>query len=103
MPLPARKTSGWSQRVLAGRDLCDDEPRPATLVDFRWSNLSDASSILAISTNLIVQQLNCWTTHLTLDNYIRRGYSCHMADAHSNPPLTPAVFHILLALSTGER
>ena len=26
-----------------------------------------------------------------------------MTDANSNSPLTPAVFHILLALSTGER
>ena len=26
-----------------------------------------------------------------------------MADTNSNPPLTPAVFHILLALSNGER
>ena len=26
-----------------------------------------------------------------------------MADTNSNPPLTPAVFHILLALSSGER
>lgn len=26
-----------------------------------------------------------------------------MADSNSNPPLTPAVFHILLALSSGER
>jgi DNA-binding PadR family transcriptional regulator len=26
-----------------------------------------------------------------------------MVDTNSNPPLTPAVFHILLALSNGER
>ena len=26
-----------------------------------------------------------------------------MADTNPNPPLTPAVFHILLALSSGER
>src|SRR5512138_4005915 len=38
-----------------------------------------------------------------VDNYIRRGYSLGMASANSNLPLTPAVFHILLALSIGER
>jgi DNA-binding PadR family transcriptional regulator len=39
----------------------------------------------------------------SLDNYIRRGYSVRMAITNPNPPLTPAVFHILLALSNGER
>jgi len=34
----------------ARRDLCDDQLRQATLVDFRGSNLSDAGSIPAIST-----------------------------------------------------
>ena len=38
-----------------------------------------------------------------LDSYIRYGYISHMAKANSTPPLTPAVFHILLALSSGER
>jgi DNA-binding PadR family transcriptional regulator len=38
-----------------------------------------------------------------LDNYIRRGYSVRMASSTPLPPLTPAVFHILLALSNGER
>jgi len=52
---------------------------------------------------VIVQQLNCWTIHLTLDNYIRRGYSVRMTPTTPAPPLTPAVFHILLALSNGER
>ncbi len=28
---------------------------------------------------------------------------CHMATTNSTAPLTPAVFHILLALSSGER
>jgi len=43
---------------------------------------------------------NGWTIcYLTLDNYIRGGYSVLMATL----PLTPAVFHILLALSSGER
>jgi DNA-binding PadR family transcriptional regulator len=37
-----------------------------------------------------------------LDNCIRYGYIPHMATT-SNTPLTPAVFHILLALSGGER
>jgi DNA-binding PadR family transcriptional regulator len=38
-----------------------------------------------------------------LDNYIRNGYIAGMVSSSSLPPLTPAVFHILLALSTGER
>src|SRR5215216_1766072 len=43
---------------------------------------------------------NGWTIcYLTLDNYIRGGYRVLMATR----PLTPAVFHILLALSSGER
>jgi len=37
----------------ACRDPCDDKIQQATLVDFRGSNLSDAGSIPAISTNLI--------------------------------------------------
>lgn len=40
---------------------------------------------------------------MTLDKYIRNGYSIRMATANTNLPLTPAVFHILLALSTGDR
>ena len=61
----------------ARRDLCDDKLRQATLVEFRGSNLSDAGSIPAIST-MIVRQLNCRTIcfNYSLDNYIRRGYSC---------------------------
>jgi DNA-binding PadR family transcriptional regulator len=39
----------------------------------------------------------------SLDRYIRRGYSARMTTTNSIPPLTPAVFHILLALSAGER
>ena len=62
----------------ARRDLCDDKLRQATLVEFRGSNLSDAGSIPAISTEQIDQQCNCWSIHLTLDNYIRRGYSVGM-------------------------
>src|SRR5512144_737040 len=44
----------------ARRDPCDDKLRQATLVDFRGSNLSDAGSIPAISTNQIDQHL-CWS------------------------------------------
>ena len=40
---------------------------------------------------------------LLLDNYIRSGYSVNMSATPSTTPLTPAVFHILLALSNGER
>ena len=48
---------------------------------------------------------SCWVIGFkyALDNYIRRGYSVSMTLTKSTPPLTPAVFHILLALSTGER
>jgi DNA-binding PadR family transcriptional regulator len=38
-----------------------------------------------------------------LDRYIRRGYILPMATTNPTTPLTPAVFHILLALSSGER
>ena len=88
----------------ARRDLCDDKPRQATLVDFRGSNLSDASSNLAIST-CEMSSKSCWTFCFNdlLDNYIRRGYSGRMAGTNPNLPLTPAVFHILLALSSGAR
>lgn len=40
---------------------------------------------------------------LTLDNYIRNGYSMLMTTTNPSPSLTPAVFHILLALSSGDR
>jgi DNA-binding PadR family transcriptional regulator len=52
---------------------------------------------------MIDQQLNCWSIcfNYSLDKYIRHGYSVGMVT--STPPLTPAVFHILLALSSGER
>jgi len=40
---------------------------------------------------------------LPLDNYVRYGYSMCMTAPTPNPPLTPAVFHILLVLSSGER
>ena len=89
----------------ACRDPCDDTPygsRQATLVDFRGSNLSDAGSIPAISTKLP----GCpgqFPFNNPLDLYIRRGYSGRMTAANPTPPLTPAVFHILLALSSGER
>ncbi len=85
----------------ARRDLCDDYLRQATLVDFRGSSLSDPGSIPGISTNIIAQQL-LGNYILTLDNYIRSGYSSDYMTT-STPPLTPAVFHILLALSNGER
>jgi DNA-binding PadR family transcriptional regulator len=38
-----------------------------------------------------------------LTNYIRYGYTGRMTATNPNSPLTPAVFHILLALSSGER
>ena len=38
-----------------------------------------------------------------LDIYPLRIYVQYMVKAHPNPPLTPAVLHILLALSTNER
>src|ERR687891_743810 len=64
----------------ARRDPCDDKLRQATLVEFRGSNLSDAGSIPAISTEQIDQQFNCWSIcfKYSLDNYIRRGYSMKM-------------------------
>jgi DNA-binding PadR family transcriptional regulator len=99
-PLRARKISGWSQGVLVGRDLCDDEPRPTTLVDFRGSNLSDAGSIPAISTIKNPALLPDFCINSLLDYYIRNGYSLAMATEPNI--LTPAVFHILLALSGGE-
>jgi len=43
-----------------------------------------------------------YTPDLILDNYIRYGYSCRMTNETKKPSLTPAVFHILLALSSGE-
>jgi len=52
---------------------------------------------------VIVQQAACWTTYLTLDNYVRHGHNGLMPTTNASPPLTPAVFHILLALSSGER
>ena len=53
---------------------------------------------------VIVQQQDRWTIYFILDNYIRYGYSClRMATTNLSQPLTPAVFHILLALSSGER
>jgi len=39
----------------ARRDVCDDDKRQATLVEFRGSNLSDAGSIPAISTFFIAR------------------------------------------------
>jgi DNA-binding PadR family transcriptional regulator len=87
----------------ARRDPCDDKLRQATLVDFRGSNLSDAGSIPAISTKMSSSRAGHFRFNNSLDNYIRRGYIRFMATTNSNTPLTPAVFHILLALSNGER
>ena len=39
----------------------------------------------------------------SLDKYVRRGHNKRMTTTSSAPPLTPAVFHILLALSSGKR
>jgi DNA-binding PadR family transcriptional regulator len=55
---------------------------------------------------MIAQQFNCWAITLNLpplDNYVRRGHNGRMTTTNPTPPLTPAVFHILLALSGGER
>lgn len=38
----------------------------------------------------------------SLDNYIRSGYSFRVPVENSKASLTPAVFHILLALAKGE-
>ena len=38
-----------------------------------------------------------------LDDYIRNGYSLIEMDAQTVPPLSPAVLHILLALTAGDR
>ena len=43
------------------------------------------------------------SAELPLDNYVRRGHNADMTATSPIPPLTPAVFHILLALSSGER
>lgn len=40
---------------------------------------------------------------MSLDNYDCYGHNVSMTVKHSSSPLTPAVFHILLALSSGER
>lgn len=69
------------------------------LVEFRGSNLSDPGSIPGIST-LQTSSFLAGCSVLILDKYIRCGYIGFMT---STSPLTPAVFHILLALSTGER
>jgi DNA-binding PadR family transcriptional regulator len=52
-----------------------------------------------------MSSINCWTFCFndSLDKYIRHGYIEFMSATNSIPPLTPAVFHILLALSSGER
>lgn len=52
------KTSRWSQSYLPAEIsvMTRESVRQATLVDFRGSNLSDAGSIPAISTNQIDQQ-----------------------------------------------
>ena len=92
----------------ARRDLCDDKLRQATLVDFRGSSLSDPGSIPGISTT-ITRRFNrrviVFLPHSEppLDNYVRYGHNGRMVSTNSTPPLTPAVFHILLALSSGER
>ena len=143
----------------ARRDPCDDTPygsRQATLVDFRGSNLSDASSNLAIST-CEMSSMMCWTFRFNgspctvnghrkprgreelKDSYAPAGSKTltvfqintavsdrlrathpsgtldllttisvadivtNMDQANTTQPLTPAVFHILLALSSGER
>ena len=64
----------------ARRDPCDDTLRQATLVEFRGSNLSDAGSIPAISTEQIapydlLSKSYGANLNFSLDNYIRRGYS----------------------------
>jgi DNA-binding PadR family transcriptional regulator len=46
---------------------------------------------------------DCWTFCLPLDSYVRNGHNEGMTSTDPTTPLTPAVFHILLALSSGER
>ena len=89
----------------ARRDPCDDKLRQATLVEFRGSNLSDAGSIPALSTKQIDPQFNCGSICLIflLTTISVADIVWRMATTNSTPPLTPAVFHILLALSSGER
>ena len=50
------KTSRWSQGYLPAEIPVMTKLRQATLVEFRGSNLSDAGSIPAISTEQIDQQ-----------------------------------------------
>lgn len=89
----------------ARRDPCDDKIRQATLVEFRGSNLSDAGSIPAISTkDKPAVQLRVYLLLIFLLTTISAtDIVVSMASTSSTPPLTPAVFHILLALSSGER
>ena len=90
----------------ARRDPCDDKFRQATLVEFRGSILSDAGSIPAISTEQTDQQLAAGLSVLLimmpLTTISATDIVCSMSTINT-PPLTPAVFHILLALSSGER
>lgn len=87
----------------ARRDLCDDYIRQATLVDFRGSNLSDAGSIPAISTTQKTSyQAGFLFLNLSLDNYIRYGYSVPMVFQSSIPSLSSAIFPILLILINEE-
>jgi DNA-binding PadR family transcriptional regulator len=51
------------------------------------------------------QQFNCWLSYLSfpLTSISVADIVMIMTTTSSTPPLTPAVFHILLALSSGER
>jgi len=92
----------------ARRDPCDDKLPQATLVDFRGSNLSDAGSIPAISTKLssticLANRTGQFALMFLLTTISVVDIVRVMTTSISTPPLTPAVFHILLALSSGER
>ena len=89
----------------ARRDPCDDKLRQATLVEFRGSILSDAGSIPAISTEQTDRQISAGLSVLMmpLTTISVADIVWPMSTTNSTPPLTPAVFHILLALSSGER
>ena len=52
---------------------------------------------------MIVQQFNCWTTHLTLDNYICRGYSAEYGYNKLNPTSYTSCLSYSPCLSSGER
>src|SRR5512141_2115230 len=77
----------------ARRDLCDEKPRQATLVDFRGSSLSDPGSIPGISTNVPPQGGTfCYKEQYEKNSFIwissphlrlRIPFRGHNSDAHT--------------------